>query len=475
MITTDQQRWDTLGIYGCEAIQTPHIDSIGIRGRCFDNARVVSPWCLPSRCSLLTGLYPKNHGAYSNFGEVNLDPEIPNLYQAAREAGFSTAHFGKCHYESVAYGSFAPNQTLNNPLTRDSYLKLGIDHLALQDDKNVSVWQFDDYSRELDKAGFLETYRKEAWNKSQGGVFPFPGPKDWHPDSWVGNQAADFIQEWDGEENLFIWVSFSGPHYPIDPPAEYLERVDADKLPPMEFRDHEWSDPSQIHYQSFHGGGRIDGCAYTRNKACGNYDEAYWKKMRTYYLANVALIDDMVGRVLQALTKNFGDDAWITFCSDHGDLLGNHRLWGKHNCGYEEVLKVPFLLYQPGDEAPGQRISECVQSIDLYPTLRRAMGLPDLPVDGAHLDDVIQQGGYRYTMAQAENFVSIDDGRFKLIRARVFPGESSRFELFDLSKDPHCFDNIYADPAMRSVIQRLLDAVWDEDAEATLFPGESHA
>ena len=469
LITTDQQRQDTLGIYGCEAIETPHIDRIGHRGTCFDNSYVVSPWCLPSRSSILTGCYPHTHGAYSNFTDIPLSPEIPNLYQSARDAGYRTAHFGKCHYEPVPYGTFSPDSTLDNPATRDYYLSLGIDHLELQDDKNVSVWQYDDYSRELDEAGLLSGYRKEAWNRTDGGVFAFPGPKEWHPDYWVGEKAADYLNRFDEDQDLFMWVSFSGPHYPIDPPSEYLERVDISKLPTMVFRENEWTDEGRIHHGSYHGGGRIDGCSYTARRACRDYDDAYWERMRHHYVANMVLIDDQVGTVVRSLEQRYGNDLLIIFTSDHGDMLGNHRIWGKHNCGYDEVLKVPFLMRCPGENGFSKRVGERIQNIDIFPTLREAMGLPPLPLDGASIHSVVEQGGYQYTLAEGDGFYCVCDGRYRLIRARVTPDEPSRFELYDLVDDPMCFENKYSDPQYRSVIERLEASVLNEQIVGMLF------
>ena len=62
-----------------------------------------APWCLPSRSSLATGLYPRNHGAYSNFRDRSLSPELPNLYTTLGGLGYRTAHVGKCHFAPVPY------------------------------------------------------------------------------------------------------------------------------------------------------------------------------------------------------------------------------------------------------------------------------------------------------------------------------------------------------------------------------------
>ena len=94
MITCDELNRKTLGCYGGKAITTPHIDSLAEEGTNYENCYTVSPWCLPSRCSILTGRYPHNSGAYSNFRKCALDTGISNLFQSLRESGYRTSVFG---------------------------------------------------------------------------------------------------------------------------------------------------------------------------------------------------------------------------------------------------------------------------------------------------------------------------------------------------------------------------------------------
>src|SRR5690606_8262050 len=112
--------------------------------------------------------------------------------------------------------------------------------------------------------------------------------------------------------------------------------------------------PGRIHHDDFHGGprGAIEGLGMAPGRAMKNYDEDYWQRLRQSYFANVALIDDEVGRVLAAAREHLGDNVVIIFTADHGEMLGNHGLWGKHNCSYEDVLNVPFIAHVPDDNWP---------------------------------------------------------------------------------------------------------------------------
>ncbi|HLT62006.1 MAG TPA: sulfatase-like hydrolase/transferase, partial [Microlunatus sp.] len=215
LITTDQLRRDTLGCYGGSVIETPNLDRLAAGATVYDNAFTASPWCLPSRSSIMTGCYPHTHRAYSNFRDCRLSPDRPNLYNTTGGLGYRVTHVGKCHYAPVPYGRTKPDRTLPYQEFRDYYLSLGIDALDLQDDKQVSVWFSDDYSQDLEAAGYLEAYRAAVWNRDYRKVFPFPAPAEWHPDAWVGRRAAEYIEAHDVAEPLFMWLSFSGPHFPF--------------------------------------------------------------------------------------------------------------------------------------------------------------------------------------------------------------------------------------------------------------------
>lgn len=242
------------------------------------------------------------------------------------------AHTGKCHYAPVPYGETAADRTLPYDAFREYYLSLGIDDLDLQDDKQVSVWFYDDYARELDAAGHLAAYRAAVWDRSRAKVFEFPAPPEWHPDAWVGRKSVDRVRQHPDGRPLFLWASFSGPHFPYDAPAGYHARVAEEHVGTGVFLEGELDDPGRIHHTSYHGGGGIEGADAAPGRACKGHSDGYWRRLRRTYFANVALIDDQVGALLRAVEARWGENALILFSSDHGEMLGNHRLWGKNNC-----------------------------------------------------------------------------------------------------------------------------------------------
>ena len=432
LITCDELRRDALDCYGGQAVQTPHLNALAARGVRFDNCYTVSPLCLPARCAILTGQYPHRSGAYSNFRKCALDRGIPNLFGQMHTAGYQNAVIGKCHFAPVPYSQTRADRTLPYDEFAQYYRSLGIDHLDLQDDKQVSVWFYDDYSKELEAHGYLKAYRDATWNREYGKVFPFPGPEEWHPDAWVGGKTVRYLKGADPKKPTFTWVSFSGPHYPFDAPASYRDRVDTSKLPGKDIMPEELSGPGRIHHDSYWGNGRADGAGQAKDRACVNFSDEYWHELQWQYYANVELIDEKVGEILAAAEAAFGDDLLVLFTADHGEMLGHHGIWGKHDCAYDDVWRIPLLMRQPGVEA---LVSDAIVNLlDILPTCLAAAGAPPIPCDGRDLKEQMKSGGYDYTFAESEGFMAVTDGKQKLVHVQKASGIFDEF--LDREKDP---------------------------------------
>jgi arylsulfatase len=439
LITCDELRQDSLSCYGNRVISTPNIDRLAQRGTTFNNAYTNSPWCLPSRCSLATGLYPHNNGSYSNFRNIPLDRNLPNIYSTLKKNSYITSHFGKCHYMPVPYSDVRSDATLPYDEFREFYRSLGIDHLALQDGNQVSVWYSDDYSKELDEAGYLGVYRDAIWDKFNRKVFDFPAPDDWHPDSWVGRKATEYITNYEDDSPLFAWISFSGPHYPFDPPQSYAQYVNMGHDKRI-ISESEFDDPSRIHASTYHGqpDGAIDGLGSAPNRATKNYTDKYWYKLRQSYFANIVQIDENIGQILDAVENEFGDNCLLIFTADHGEMLGNHGLWGKNNCAYDDVWRVPLLVRFP-QQTVLQTTHVKTMLVDILPTCMDVAGIPDIDGDGVSLAHRIEGGGTDFVIAEGEGFFAITDGTYKFIR--VEQSDRSYTEFLDLSVDPYELKN----------------------------------
>ncbi len=456
LITCDELRFDLLGCYGGGLVPTPHIDALAAAGLAFDAAYAPLPLCLPSRCSLVTGQYPHRHGAYSNFRDRRLDPAQPNLYNLLHGAGYHTAHIGKCHYTAAPYSAARPDATIDREPVREYTLSLGLDHLDLCNGKNNSIWFWNDYSRELEGAGLLKAYRDTVWaNQQTGKSFAFPGPLEWHPDRWTARKTVDHIERLDPAQPAFVWCSFPGPHYPHDPTPEYLDRVDASRLPVLRCEKGEFAQRDRVQYDVYHGIRYGRGCEGMGGTP-GGYaalSEADWRRIQHHYLANIVLLDDAVGRVVAVARQQFGENLVVIFTADHGDCMGAHGLWAKNSCGYEEVLRVPLILQGPGWSTGRSDTRACLT--DILPTCCELAGIEIPPErDGRPVQQSLTDGGHGILSATMDNQMIVHDGRWKLL----IDQQLGLVELYDRQADPGEHRNLADDPAAQAERHRLEQA-----------------
>ncbi len=461
-ITTDEQHMRTLTCYGSKAGVTPVLDTLAQNSDVYEQAYTVSPVCLPARCAFMTGMYPHHSGSVSNVFGASVSRSYPNLFTELKKQGYITALHGKCHFIPVPYPATRRDMTLEYEHFMTYYRSLGMDKLSLQDDKNNSLWYYDDYAKELFRRGMLKKCRYEAHEKPDNpGYYDFPFSSDMHPDAWVAQKAIEDIRSRSTKEPNFLWVSFSGPHYPVDTPAEYIEKVDPDKMEPRIFREDEWEDETKFHFRGYHGPGTTEGSGHVRDGAQKHYSEAYWTEWRRRYLGNLALIDEGIGRILDAARDKFGDNLTVIFTTDHGEMMGNHSLWGKNGALFEDVLRIPLLVHQPG-QTTGRKIKETVSSLELFPTILTYAGAP-IPdsCDGTTLESMVRSGGRPYIISECDNRVAVIKDGLKLELNRSDLGQRTYKELYDLSKDPYEFINRYEDEEYKDAIRgltKLLDA-----------------
>lgn len=338
----------------------------------------------------------------------------------------------------------------------------------MQDGKLICTWFNDDYGIELAEAGYREAYQRAVDDETNKYVFTFPGPEEWHPDSWVGRKAVEYLRSYDREEPLFLWVSFDGPHYPFDPPAAYLNRVDMDEAPPRTARADEFEDEGKVHYGSYHGGEsirRVDANGVVG--ATKDLSESYWTDLRRHYFANAAQVDDYVGEILNTVERDRGD-ALVTFMADHGDMLGNHSLWGKHNYAYDNVLRVPLIISPP--DGGGGTVEATVQHPDVTAMILEYAGIEDVPLDGRPLAEQARVGGREYVFAEGGGFAAVSDGEYKYVH--VSQDEQKYTELYDLVADPNEFEDRSDADGTQSALAHLRDVIFDRylDAVTPFYP-----
>ncbi len=445
LFTTDEMNRESLSCYGATSHVTPNVDALAAAGVQFESAYTTAPACLAARCSLATGLFPHQNRSVDNNTGRSLDLDRPNVFTLLRDAGYRTSKHGKCHFIPVPYAYNAREFTREYEHFIHYYRSLGMHHLDLMDDPQVSAWYYDDYAKDLERRGILPEYRRRIWESRKQtdeipcpGVFEFPGPDHLQPDSWVGERTLDYIKGCEFDEPAFIWTSFGGPHYPLCPPEKYYERIDMDRDRLRRLREGEWKDAARFNSKNGEGG-NADGDGFAPDGRQAGFDEEYWRNWRRAYYASCIQIDEYVGRIIAAAEARWGEDLLVIFTADHGDMMGDHGFWGK--TPLDQGTRIPLTVRFPGGAHAGERSNALVQTVDILPTLLKTAGAEPFPCAGRSLEHWLQSGGREYTLTESSDMVMICDGRLKYIR-HLQNGTQSE-ELYDLETDPDEFENVH--------------------------------
>lgn len=383
LILTDDQGYHDVSYYGTKDLRTPNIDAIASSGMRFDNFYANCPVCSPTRAALLTGRYqdyvgvpgvirthPENSWGY-------LDPKATLLPQELKMAGYATAIIGKWHL-----GLESPN----TPVER------GFDYFH----------------------GWLGDMMDDYWTHRRHNInyMRFNGrtiEPNGHATDLFTNWSVDYIRSQSHDNRpFFLYLAYNAPHFPVQPPKEWLDRVKK----------------------------REKGIDETRAKL----------------VAFIEHMDDGIGKVINALKESGQyDNTIIIFTSDNGGHLPSKANNGPLRDGkqsmYEGGLKVPTAICWPGRIKEGGICDKKLISMDLYPTLLEIVGRkPKNGIEGQSFAlDLLgkknrkasertfyftrREGGTTYG---GQPIYALRKGDWKLIQNSPY----EPYELYNLKKDP---------------------------------------
>lgn len=399
IIFTDDQGYHDVSYYGTEDIQTPHIDAIRNDGMQFDYFYTNSPVCAPTRASLMSGRYPDHVGVpglvrshpKNNWGYLN--PETVLLPAMLKKGGYHTAHIGKWN--------------------------LGLTHPNLPNDHGFDYFHgwledmMDDYL----------THRRHGKNYMRLNEEVID-PKG-HATDLFTEWSVNYIQEREKKENpFFLYLAYNAPHFPVQPPKSWVEKV--------------------------------------------NKREPGLPEKRANLIAFIEHLDDGIGQVIKAL-KETGqyENTLIIFTSDNGghlpDLANNGLLRDGKQSMYEGGLRVPTAISWPAKIKAGSTSEQVNLSMDIFPTLTEIAGVPlDHDINGRSflptlLGETMQEearplyfvrreGGTRYG---GKAYHALRLGDWKLLQNSPF----QPMELYNLKEDPYEKNNIIMEN--KEVFQKL--------------------
>jgi choline-sulfatase len=423
LVMTDQQRWDTLAGAGPFPVQTPALDRLAAEGVWFRRTYVQSPLCVPSRASLLTGRYVHQHGCRDN--DHSLWPEAPSFVRQLRNAGYRTANIGKLHYTWFHDVEILTADPILNALGFDEPLET----TGKMSRANVRASAYSEY---LKSKGLFDRYHTDLLARAEQGPYEARASvldAEDHIDAWVMNRATQWLETAEAEgKPFFCWVGPPGPHDPFDPPEPYASMYDPADMP-----------LGPLGYQ-YPVGPSI------ASKDIPEATPEQIQRMRAMYLGNVTFIDAWLGRLLDVLERRgLLANTWVFFCSDHGELLGDHKLVGKAQF-FDSAVRVPLLVRPPDNASYARgRIRDCLtELIDMSATMLDIAGTELAGHQGRSLLPLLDSAAadeHRPTVtSQVYDRLMINDGRYKLELDGDTPARA-----FDLETDPSEEHNVAGD------------------------------
>jgi len=439
-LMTDQHRADTLGAYGNPAGTTPVLDELARTGTRFDRWYTPTAICTPARASLLTGYAPFRHKLLANHernvGYIeDLADDQFTFVESLRDAGYNTGLIGKWHVgtqkRAADFGFDGPDLPgWHNPIDNEDYVR----HLT---DNGLPPYEISDRIRGTLPNGGPGNLLAARLHQPVEATFEY----------YLATRAIEHLERYaqdyrSGEKPFFLALHFFGPHLPYIVPDEYFDMFDPAEieLPKSVFETFEGKPPVQKNYSA--------------HWTFDSMDIETSRKLIAVYWGYVKLIDEQIGRVMDAMTRlGLADETAVFFSCDHGEFTGSHRLHDKGPAMYEDIYRTPGLVRVPGAPAGTVR-DEFVSLLDCTATILDLAGLDTSPaVDSRSLlplvrgedvaweeDIVCEFHGHHFPYPQR----MIRTDRFKLV---VNPDSVN--ELYDLLIDPDELQNLYELPEMR--------------------------
>ena len=480
ILMADQLKWDAIGCYGNNEVHTPNIDKIALNGCCLDNHYIQSPVCTPSRCSFITGRYPKNNGTRDN-GIALKDSEI-TLAEVLKANGYLTAALGKMHFTT----QFRPKENEEDDWPEDMY-GFEVVHTTCDCKKGEYLeWLKKESPSDFEEVK-MQGERKAKEDRASAADKDLSGPPQlyksnvnpkYHQSTWVADRAIELINQSSSDRPFFAFCSWVDPHHPFDPPEPYASMYDPDKLSDPIRKENELDDKPP-HFMKHRIGKGFSNEKYDYRKLTGRQ----WRELKAAYYGMITLIDENIGRIYEALEKKgILNDTLILFTNDHGELMGDHGLLFKGPFHYDSIIKSPLIISWPGYIPAGSRYTQMTEHVDVMPTLLEYAGCrPPNGVQGISFAGILrgdQGAGRECSMCEFKSYdwgLSIKtlityDYKFTMYAHRQFG------ELFDRNKDPNEFVNLWDDPkyaeVKKSLYLKLLDRLIDTEDTLPLREGK---
>lgn len=411
IILADDQGYGDLSCFGSKRIQSPNIDQLASEGMRMTQFYMASSVCSPSRAGLLTGRLPKRVGVprvLFPHSTTGLPPEEVTIAEMFKTKDYVTAIVGKWHLGHL-------KQFLPTKQGFDSYfgipysnnMSTSPDLTYAKDLKLVQGWTAERLQGDLAAIKADSKSRKDLAPLMRGDeVVEYPADQSQLTKRYT-EEAVRFIHE-NRDRNFFLYLAHAMPHVPI------------------------------FASDAFKGSGE--------NPFCDSIHEIDWS----------------VGQVMKALKDTGLDqDTFVIYTSDNGPASAGSagRLRGRKFMTFEGGVRVPTVIWSPGEVEAGVVCDEMVSALDLLPTLAGYVGA-EIPsgreYDGQDVGALLagktgaspRNVNYYYQATQPDiDGIRVGDWKLLIKGDRNRKGQKRTFEpmLFNLEDDPSEKKNLYTE------------------------------
>jgi arylsulfatase len=422
----DQHRYDWTGANPKVPVRTPNLNWLAGRGVSFQRAVVASPLCAPSRACLAAGKEYDRCGVPSNNADYPVTQ--PTYYGLLRQSGYHVAGCGKF---DLAKGEHDQGIDGKRHLAEWGFSD-GINNAGKHDAIRGANEPKDPYMAYLQRRGLLQVH-VDDFKKRKGydATFPTPLPEEAYCDNWLAQNGLNLLKAVPKGKPWHLVLNFTGPHPPMDITIG-MEKLCRGRNFPQPNRNSEY--PPETHV-----------------------------RIRQNYSAMVENIDRWLGIYLERLKKRGElENTLIVWSSDHGEMLGDHDMWGKSK-PFQPSVGVPLVMAGPGI-AQGASSNALVSTIDLAATYLDYAGVAKpKEMDSRSLRSLLEgkaRSHREYVLSGLGAWRMVSDERYKLIHGFGPEGKQKAAKkagaaplLYDMQADP--LENVNIAGRTPAVVERL--------------------
>jgi len=421
----DLNDWTDM-LEGNAQARTPHMDTLASKGIVFTNAHCAAPCCGPSRSAIMSGIRPSTSGNYINKSSLTHNPILnkavllPEFFQ---QHGYYVSGAGKLfhgyHFNYEVKGR-------------------GFDEYYPSKTQDLPSFEGLKFSSKLPLGGWSRT---ADWGPLRSDV-----TVDDHPDGKTANWVQGKLLEGQLQEPFFLGAGIFEPHLPNYAPQKYFDQFPLEDIKlPDGFLENDLDDVPAAHAKMAHNPW------LKRIREMGQ-----WKPAIQAYLACTAMVDDLVGEIVEALEKSkYADNTIVVLWSDHGFHHGEKGRWGKYSL-WERATRVNCIWVVPGVTKAGSVCSKPVNLLDIYPTLASLTSCktPAKQLEGNDLSVLMKDPEAPWDEATVTTFgyknYGVRSGRYRYI---VY--EDGSEELYDHTNDTWEWKNLADKPQFAAIKQNM--------------------